>query len=270
MLVYATCILGNNVHKPIFYHNLCTSRMVKVILMTIRYSVFPMQMDDDSTTYYAKVITGKSMTQEELLREMQGLGTTVTTTDMIAVLEALGTVCKRRVLDGFSIKVNKLVTLAPTIQGVFESRSDHFDPKRHKVQVVATADYKMRKEVKQFAKFKKIQVAGNEPSILQYNDFGSDTINQVVTQGGSSKIKGHRLKVDRSRDDESFYFIDFDTKKKFEVTKFLSIMPSEVYFLVPQFDAQTTRVQMQMTTRVRKTRKHPKTSLDGPIYDVAK
>ena len=176
--------------------------------MTIRYSIIPVESIDGKERFYGRVITGKSLTQKDLVRKMKALSTTVSTVDMIAVLEALGIICEDSLLEGYSVKVNKLVTLSPTIKGVFENELDHFDPKRHKIQIVAAADVNTRKTVRQNAKVNKVEIPTTAPSIKQYFDYHTNTADTTITSGNLGTIIGKRLKINPELSDESFVLID--------------------------------------------------------------
>ena len=220
--------------------------------MAIRYYVAPISTDEDNTRYYGRVITGKGITQAELIHRMQLLGTTITTVDMVAVLEALGTVSQELLKEGHHVKVNKLCTLSPSIEGTFKDETDTYDPKRHKLKISARSDAQATKALRETAKLKKVNVPYSGPRINKHYAFLSDSENSTVQSGQLNKIRGYNLKLNPENNDETIAYIDIETNIKYPVIHYSEITPKQIIFQAPIFPDEVNTVRIEITGRNRK------------------
>ena len=201
--------------------------------MPINYALFENNLTSDPDDYAAHVEITASADMQTIANRMIEQGSTVTSADILAVLEDTIKACEALLLEGYNVNLGGLVRLHPTIKGKFDGPDDKFDKSRHRVDVGASPGTRVRDKVRNDAKVRKDEAIKPTPDLITFHDTVNGTSNHDVKPGGIGAIIGHRLKYDEAQADEGIFFVSAagaDTK----VVIVQRNMPAELVFISPQ------------------------------------
>ena len=237
--------------------------------MTIQYHVREVNQPDGTKKLCGQVITPKTLGTEELIIWMQMHGCTVTTADMIAVIEALSHICKNAVLAGNRVKIDKLCTLYPVMKGVFDSYDEAYNPTKHYITVKAIAPSALRRTVRANAKVERVKRTRLVPVIETYENLLNKSATTTITPGTICRLTGSYLKINKVNPDEGIYIVDRNNNSnQIQVQEYVTTTPSEIIFMVPNIDAAFTDIKLTLITRSRKNAKSTKTASYGKALTV--
>ena len=200
--------------------------------MSINYSLYENKLIAGGDSYAAHVNIKGSVGLEQIADRIVGMGTTVRKADILAVLENTCQACEEYLIEGNRVNVGDVFDLYPSIKGVFDSITDSFDPARHKIEVNAAPGTRVRKNVQESASVEKQQTILPIPTLLQFVDLGSGTVNTSITHDNIGTIHGHRLKFDPDDPTEGIFFVD-NVGAETKVTAIQKNKPGELIFLNP-------------------------------------
>ena len=158
--------------------------------------------------YMAQVTDSQVFTLEDIIDRMVKRGTTVTRTDLAALMQLYTQDCTYIVEEGGTLNT-PLINTSFSISGVFDGADDSFDGKRHGINLNISAGTAL-KEACTKVKAGKVETASTDPYITAVTDKltgDSDTI----TIGSVMEILGSRLKFD-PKDEEQGVFAIAGTK----------------------------------------------------------
>ncbi|MEW6197161.1 MAG: DNA-binding domain-containing protein [Planctomycetota bacterium] len=205
--------------------------------MAIHYALFRNKLSSRPDAHAGVVQLTGSAGLEDIVRRMLERGSTVTRTDILAVLEDAIAATEALLLDGRRVNFGGLVELFPRVRGIFDGAADGYDPKRHRVDVAARVGSRVRKGVRENARVIKDDAIQPAPLLLELRDIASDTINKLLTPENIGQLTGSRLKYDPGEADEGVYCVAVSTQAATKVTTIQKNMPSQVVFLVPALAA---------------------------------
>ncbi len=234
--------------------------------MTIKYFLTTVKTVNGQEKHAATVISNGTLGEKELINHMQRKGSTVSVSDMKAVLQDLTEIFDAAFLEGMRINFNDMFTFSVSMQGTFDDLSDSFDQSKQNLYIVATVDKKCLKRFQDNARAQKIEKIRKTPVIREYFDLKTKTKNQKITPGDNGIIRGVRLKLDPANTDETIVLIDSATRKLYPVIQYSFIQPSEIIFTVPDLPSEVKEVTIRLTGRLRKKNKRTETSnMFGPL-----
>lgn len=123
------------------------------------------------------VIVSQKYSEERLVHMMSKSGTTLTSTDLKAVLMLLKQTIISIILEGGSVTLDDFVKFSPTINGHFSTTEQRFNKKNHKVGVVCT----VLKGLKKIIHFDADVTRGKSPVNMPY-------ISYICTPGDNQKV----------------------------------------------------------------------------------
>ena len=212
--------------------------------MTIKYALYENKLTEAADLYAARVLISGSADLNTVADRIVEQGSTVTRTDVIAVLEGAIVAVENLILEGARVNFGGLCDLYPKIKGKFNGITDHYDPSRHQVDVGAAPGSRVRKTIRESATVTKEETILPSPLILEYVDLGSGEINDHVTPGSIGTIHGSRLAFDEQASDEGIYFRSASGPGYVKVSAIQKNKPSELVFMVPELTAGTYRVEV--------------------------
>ena len=160
----------------------------------IEYSLVENNLTDRAEDYSAIAHSKVVLYKNDIINRMDKTGTTVTRTDMIAVLNNMEEVIVDALQEGCSI-VLPLVNMSFSISGVFDGMKDSFDPNRRKGNINATKGTLVR-EVEKKLKFEKVNTITPQPQIQEVKNCVTGEVNLTITAGGLFEVRGYNLKIE--------------------------------------------------------------------------
>jgi hypothetical protein len=203
-------------------------------MKTLKYYLTENLLTPDPSDYRARVELSRTYTMEEVKAEMLKRGTSLTMTDINAVLTLLDQVLSELIAEGLPFKLS-LCKGAPSISGIFDSPDDAFDSKRHQVK------YKLQPGALVLEALKKIKtektVADKKmPHIGQFKDVNSQTADHFISPGGIGELQGSLLKFDANDPEQGIRFVAEDGSETRVSTVVLN-KPSKLIFMIPPLAA---------------------------------
>ena len=178
--------------------------------MSLKYALLPNLLTPNPDDYVAQVQNVKSHDLSSITQKMLEKGSTITKTDVLAVLNSFFETLTQITKDGETINLDLFKTTV-SITGVFDHAADTFDPKRHQIKINATAG-KLLKEAIAGVKAEKVSSAEALPHILQIKDSVTKTMNQSITSNGVIEVVGSLLKISGDNPKNGVYFVDSSGK----------------------------------------------------------
>jgi len=224
--------------------------------MAIQYQLQEVMQNDGTIRTYGKVMPKRKLTSKDLVTEIQSRGSTVTSADMLAVIQALTEICYREVMDGNTVQVDKLFTLYPAMKGTFDKREDHYNPNKQSLTVRARPPKELRKQIKAIGTVERIACNNKDPFLFMLEDIPTVTKSTHIVPGNIYKLTGVLLKINTKRDDEGLYFAHANNNTtRFKVTQYITKGLKEIVFVAPDIEHNIEQVSLNIASRSRKDAK---------------
>lgn len=197
--------------------------------------------------YYACPINTRMNNFDDLMKEISGPGSILKKTEINAVIDSYWSNIITYIINGEGY-ADEYIKLNLKLKGTFEGDQDHFDPRRHQVEVNINPNLKLKEacqEVKPIAKNGKVV----HPYIQEVYDYSSDTINQTLTPRGVLRIKGTDLKTFKHPEGQGVFFKNTASGELTEVENIYTNKPKTLDIMIPQLDKGTYQLQVRNTAK---------------------
>ena len=155
--------------------------------------------------YMAQVTDSHVFTLDDIIDRMVKRGTTVTRTDLVAIMQLYTEECSFIVEEGGTLNT-PLINTSMSISGVFDGADDSFDKKRHALNLNITAGTALKTALTK-TKATKTETVSTDPYITEVTDVVSGKVNTVLTKGGVVQLTGSRLKFDQKDEAQGIFFV---------------------------------------------------------------
>lgn len=203
-------------------------------MITLKYYLIENLLTPDPSDYRAQVEMSRSFTMSDVVTEMLKRGTSMTPTDVNAVLNLFHQVIGDLITDGYAINL-PLCNGQVSISGVFTGPDDSFDSNRHVLKYNLNPGLLIRDAAKKI-KTEKTDPADKLPYIEQYLDVLSQTTDDVLTSKGIGEIQGSRVGFDAADPEQGIWFVATDGTETKVATMAMN-KPSKLIFMVPELAA---------------------------------
>lgn len=201
---------------------------------TLKYYLAENYLTPDPSDFMAQVQTSRSFTLEDVVNEMLKRGTSLTATDVNAVLNLFHQVIADLITEAYAINL-PLCNGQAGISGVFNGPADSFDPNRHVLKYNLNPGLLIRDAIRK-VKTEKIDPTDKAPYIEQYIDVMSHTTDDVLTSKGIGEIQGSRIAFDAEDEEQGIWFVATDGTET-KVSTVAMNKPSKVIFMIPELAA---------------------------------
>ena len=190
--------------------------------------------------YVARVTGRQTIDRGDMVREMTNRGTTLTATDIRAVLDLEDQVAADLLAQGYRI-VTPLYQMSVSIQGVFRGLSDRFVPSRHKIYPTISAGTGLKKLLARArVKPKRVEKDSKPPLLHNFHMLFAEP-GAKLTGGGHGMLEGARLQFDREDPEQGLYFEAIETAeqtdghwKRVKVERFDICESKKIIFQIPE------------------------------------
>ena len=170
----------------------------------LRENLLTAKTDD----YMAQVTDSQVFTLDDIIDRMVKRGTTVTRTDLAALMQLYTQECTYIVEEGGTLNT-PLINTAFSISGVFEGADDSFDGKRHSLNLNINAGTAL-KEALTKVKASKVETASTDPYITAVTDKLNGSTDTIKI-GSVMEILGSRLKFDPADEEQGVFAVSGTT-----------------------------------------------------------
>jgi hypothetical protein len=198
--------------------------------MKIKYYLLDNPVTSDPNDRRAQVFDYEVITEEEIFEYMTRKGSAITMAEAKANYEEIIGTFDYFLQRGYGFNT-AFINIRPVMPGVYRDDDDKFDRTRHKIKYRASLG-KRYNRVTDDVKVEKIAPPNNLPLPTTFEDVASETVNEMLTPGGTAILSGMRLKFNQSDAQQGIFLID-SAKNEYRVDKILSQTGTKVVFLLP-------------------------------------
>ena len=182
-----------------------------------------------------------SLDKSAFIDRMLKRGTSVTSTDALAVMNAIEETAVDLILQGYTLNL-PLMNTSFSISGVFDGPLDTFDGNRHKLNINLTKGVLLR-DAEKNVKLEKTSVPAPMPQIQEVRDSVSRSVNEKLTARGVIELRGYNLKIDGDESSCGLWFVaENGTETKAEVI--IENKPSKIIAMIPDLAAGKYQVKV--------------------------
>ena len=196
----------------------------------MKYYLKPNYISPNPNDQAARVQPKNTFGLDEIVKRIVKRGTTLTETDIRAVLLLAFEEIADTVSEGNNI-VLPLFNIRPTIQGIFTDINDSFDASRHSIKASLTAGIILNEKMKK-ATVEKIATSIISPDIIDFTDVRTSSHTQA-SKGGIAIITGRELKFNPANAEEGIFFVNTATKAVTKATEIAQRTESKLMFMIP-------------------------------------
>lgn len=195
----------------------------------IKYALRENLLTAEPDDYMAQVTDAKVYSLDEVIDRMTRRGTTVTRTDIVAIMQLYGEECAAIVEEGGCLNT-PLVNTSYSITGVFAGEDDSFDKSRHTLKLNVTPGTLLKEAVKK-AKTTKVESSSTDPYITKVSDKVSASTSEVKA-GSVMEILGSRLKFDAGDSEQGVFAVSSSDGKAYRCPVVIENKPARVIVLL--------------------------------------
>lgn len=224
----------------------------------MEYTLYKNGLTSGSNDHVARVLKVTSHDTESIISHMSAKGTTLTRTDILAVLNSFFETMEEFIAKGETINTD-LFKVSFSISGVFNDATDVFDKTRHSVKINLSSG-KMLKDATAKIHVEKVAISETIPSILKVRDSTSGSVNDRITSQGIVEITGNLIKVVGDNAENGVYLVANDGTK-YKATSIAENRSTRLFVGFPMLTAG--KYTLQITTQYNKERAMLKDSRTG-------
>ncbi|MDE5421520.1 DUF4469 domain-containing protein [Ancylomarina sp. DW003] len=212
--------------------------------MSLKYSLTENLLTAEVDDYNARPQEVTSYDLEDIIAQMLEKGSTVTRSDILAVLNNFFEVAGTITSNGGMINTDLFKTNF-SVTGVFNGATDAFDKSRHAIKINTNAG-KVLKTALTKVKVEKVASAETIPHILEVKDSISGSVNDQISSEGVLEITGSRLKLDGDNATNGVYLVASDNTRN-KVVTVVDNKPARLIVILPTLAAG--EYSLQITTQ---------------------
>lgn len=209
----------------------------------LRYYLFKNKLSTaEEIPYLPRTVLNGSLSGSSLI-EAICKGTTVTSSDCLAVLESLGIVIQENLSQGRSVNLGFL-SLKPSVTGTFVSPLEPFQRDKHRIQVRISASSGLVKMVNLKASPARIQATKSEPILTSWENYSSGIPNEISV-GDLVEFRGAKLKFDKIELTQGLFFLKPDGSE-IRATEYSKVTGNSITCKIPEGFAPEESVRVQV------------------------
>jgi hypothetical protein len=232
------------------------------ILHKIKAYLYENFLTDNPNDYIARVSSERALNVKDICSVAITRGGAATTAaamehNVNLFLKEMG----YQMCDGYAVNTGYF-TASALIKGVFDSKTEKFDPKKHSVIFQFNQGELLRSEIPTI-EVDVLGVAEVGSFIGQVTDVKTGTVNEILTPGRNLKIGGSKLKLAGENPAVGIYFINQANNEstKVDASDIVINSPSELIIVIPQLAAGSYRLEVRTQFAVGSILKEPRTAV---------
>lgn len=203
--------------------------------MSLKYFLIDNPLTPDPTDHRAVSKHDKTATEEDVIDLINYRNVGVSRSQIKSVLEEYTVAVQRLLKEGHKVQV-PLVSITPTVAGVFLDNKDSFDRDRHGVNINVRPGVDLAM-MAALIEPERVQPDQTLPIINTFLDITSNKEDEVITPGQPAKVFGLNLRIDPTDTRQGVYLVRTDTNKETKVSVFVDNQPSKLAFVLPTLTA---------------------------------
>lgn len=194
----------------------------------IKYALRENLLTAEPDDYMAQVTDSQVFTMDDIIDRMAKRGTTVTRTDLVAIMTLYKEECAAIIGEGGQLNT-PLINTQASITGVFNGADDTFDKSRHVLKLNITAGTALKEAISN-AKLTKVEGSNTDPYISSVKDKITGSASEIKA-GSVMELTGSRLKFDAG-DIEQGVFVIAGDKSEIRCASVVENKPARIIVLL--------------------------------------
>ncbi|WP_299104359.1 DNA-binding domain-containing protein [uncultured Tenacibaculum sp.] len=196
----------------------------------------------DEVNFSARILTERTVNQNELIEKMLSKRNLVSKTDIVAVLNSFYEEIIQSIEEGDNLNL-PLFNIGYSMTGVFETEEESFNLEKHKLHVNLNSG-KLINEVKRDIPLQKVTAPVSSTLITNLKDITSQTTNAKLSPNGIFELNGLRLKVAGDQAEVGLYFVS-ENNTEFKVDHLAQNNYKKIIGQVPTLAPGTYKVRIK-------------------------
>jgi len=229
----------------------------------LKYSLIENLLTERTDDYMAVVQPLSSYAMDAVIAHLLKRGTSLTKTDVGAVVNAIQETVVDITNEGSTINT-PLISTSFSISGVFEGPLDTFDPTRHKLNINITKGTLLR-ALEGNITLEKTTAVNPLPQILEVKDSVSGKVNDVLTPNGVVELFGNNIKIAGDDAECGLWFVPA-SGQALKAQVVVQNKPATIITMIPALPAGTYTLKVVTQYTGSKLLKQPKICIfDKPL-----
>ena len=212
----------------------------------IKYKVVKSNLQTHAEGFVGRVVSGGTVTFEQLVDLVAHSNTTVGKSDVLSVLEDYHSAIEDLVSGGETVLTPHFIVYAG-IRGVFHNAVDTFDPLRHRIVAQVRVGKRLRRAMRD-VQTEKVPAARPAPKPQWDMDTVTGRGNSVVTSGGGGRVEGYWLQHDPADPTQGVFFLDA-AGTAFRVEQVTVNTPKQLAIVAPALAPGRYRLEVRAAIR---------------------
>jgi hypothetical protein len=235
----------------------------------IKVKLYKNFLTDDLNDFSAKVISERTVNIADICKTAVNRAKAPTTAEAMSHnVDLFFKEMAYQLANGFSVNTGYFTANAQ-VRGVFNSKTETFNPKKHSILFRFNQGSVLRNEIPNVA----VQVLGvGETGIVisHVQDKKTGSVNDLITPGGALKIRGGKLKIAGDNPDVGVFFEDeAGNTVQIEARDLIVNNPSELIVEIPQLAPGKYQLVVRNQYAVSSILKEPRTTVFEKVLTVA-
>lgn len=214
--------------------------------MSLTYGLYPNKMHKEEHVFRALIRNRRKYMLDEVIERVVKREPGLTGAEVKGVFDLFADEVACILKEGGSV-ITPLFKAQCSITGLFNGYDDSFARNRHQLGV-SLRPGSLLKGMADKVTPRKTESHFPAPSVVEFTDMSTGTVNSVATSGGPVIIKGVRLKFQPDDPEQGVFFVNGD-KQLFRVAGILRHTFSQLVFMVPG-DIPSGTYQLQVKSKL--------------------
>jgi hypothetical protein len=198
--------------------------------MPILYYLQPNPITPDPNDQSARVLPKDIVDLEFIIAEMVKRGSVAGEADIRAVLTLLFNIIGDELARGNFVNL-PIVNIRIGISGIFDSTTDNYDPTRHIIRPTVSPGALLFQKL-QNVTVEKLKSSRPSPTLSEFTNVNTNTVDSILTPGGIGQIVGEELKFNPENPQEGVFFIKEDGEET-KAAVFQTRTTGKLVFIIP-------------------------------------
>jgi hypothetical protein len=174
----------------------------------INYALHKNTFSNSTGKYRAAIISQDTLGLAAVIERMVAMAG-VNPGQAQAMIELFFEAATELLLLGFRLRTAHF-NCGLSLKGNFDSSTDCYHPKRHRLKVCMSAGPKVRRAIRSQARLHRQKPRTRRPCLLTYQDLNSRRCDSLLTPGGIGQLDGKWLKHNPADPEQGLFFIAAD------------------------------------------------------------
>ncbi len=198
--------------------------------MAIPYYLVDNPLTPDPKDFRANLQLNDTKKRQDIVNRILSKNVGLAESELLAVFEEERRAIEEFLAEGYKVDTG-LLTIKPTMKGVFNSANESFTPGKHELRIKIHARNTLQEVLKRISVVKVVNSV-SLPVLTIFEDMISQTNNETITKGKTAKVYGDKLKFDATDTEQGVFFVKADDTVT-RVNEYIEVGNKKLIFNIP-------------------------------------